>query len=73
MLPTVSWGHDVSGNSPAPLSNYLEGRTSLSLSADFVFQNRWTLNMQYVGYSGGGVQNLLGDRDFVSTALKFSF
>ena len=73
VLPTVSWGHDVSGNSPAPLSNYLEGRTSLSLSADFVFQNRWTLNMQYVGYSGAGVQNLLGDRDFFSTTIKFSF
>lgn len=73
VLPTVSWGHDVAGNSPAPLSNYLEGRNSLSLSADLVFQNRWTLNLQYVGFSGGGVQNLLGDRDFFSSTLKFSF
>jgi hypothetical protein len=73
VLPSISWGHDVSGNSPAPLSNYLEGRNSLSISTDFVFQNRWTLNLQYVGYSGAGVQNLLGDRDFVSSTLKFSF
>lgn len=73
VLPTVAWGHDVSGNSPAPLSNYLEGRNSLSISADFVFQNRWTFNLQYVGYSGGGVQNLIGDRDFFSSTIKFSF
>jgi len=73
VLPTVSWGHDVTGNSPAPLSNYLAGRNSLSIAADFVFQNRWTLNLQYVGYSGGGVQNLLGDRDFFSSTIKVSF
>jgi hypothetical protein len=72
-LPSVSWGQDVSGNSPAPLSNYLEGRQTLSLAADFVFQNRYTLNLQYVNYSGGGTQNLLSDRDFFSTTLKFSF
>lgn len=73
VVPTLSWGHDVSGNSPAPLSNYLEGRTSLSLSTDFVFQNRWVFNLQYVTYSGAGTQNLLSDRDFVSTSIKFSF
>ena len=72
-LTSVSWGQDVSGNSPAPLSNYLEGRQTLSLAADFVFQNRYTLNLQYVNYSGGGTQNLLSDRDFFSTTLKFSF
>ncbi len=72
-LPSVSWGQDVSGNSPTPLSNYLEGRQTLSLAADFVLQNRWTLNMQYVNYSGGGMQNLLSDRDFFSTTLKVSF
>ena len=72
-LPSVSWGQDVSGNSPAPLSNYLEGRKTLSLAADFVFQNRWTLNMQYVNYSGAGTQNLLNDRDFFSTTIKVSF
>lgn len=73
LLPSVSWGQDVSGNSPAPLSNYLEGRQTLSVAADFVFQNRWTLNLQYVGYSGAGTQNLLADRDFFSTTLKVSF
>ncbi len=72
-LPSVAWGHDVSGNSPAPLSNYLDGRNSLSISADFVWQNQWTLNLQYVGYSGAGVQNLIGDRDFFSSTIKFAF
>ncbi len=73
VLPTVAFSHDVSGNSPAPLSNYLEGRKSLSLSAEFVWQNAWSADVRYVSYFGGGVQNLLGDRDYFATTLKYSF
>ncbi len=73
ILPTVAYSHDVSGNSPAPLSNYLEGRKSLSLSAELVWQNAWSMDIRYVNYFGGGVQNLLGDRDYFATTLKYSF
>ncbi|WP_221030889.1 DUF1302 domain-containing protein [Actomonas aquatica] len=73
VLPTVAFSHDVSGNSPAPLSNYLEGRKSLSLSAEFVWQNAWSADVRYVSYFGGGVQNLLGDRDYFATTFKYSF
>ncbi len=73
ILPTIAYSHDVSGNSPAPLSNYLEGRQSLSLSAEFVWQNAWSLDMRYVSFFGGGTQNLLGDRDFFATTFKYSF
>ena len=73
ILPTLAYSHDVSGNSPAPLSNYLEGRKSLSLSAELVWQNAWSMDIRYVNYFGGGVQNLLGDRDYFATTLKYSF
>ena len=73
VFPTVAYSHDVSGNSPAPLSNYLEGRKSLSLSVEFVWQNAWSADVRYVSYFGGGVQNLLGDRDHFATTLKYSF
>ncbi|MCF3648323.1 DUF1302 domain-containing protein [Synoicihabitans lomoniglobus] len=73
VLPTIAFSHDVTGNSPAPLSNYLEGRKSLSLSTEFVFQNTWSADIRYVNYFGGGVQNLLGDRDFFATTIKYSF
>ncbi len=72
-LPSVAFSHDVSGNSPAPLSNFLEGRKSLSLSAEFVWQNAWSADLRYVSYFGGGVQNLIGDRDHFATTLKYSF
>lgn len=73
VLPTIAYSHDVSGNSPAPLSNYIEGRKSLSLSVDFVWQNAWAMDLRYVNFFGGGVQNLLGDRDYFATTLKYSF
>ncbi len=73
IYPTIAFSHDVGGNSPAPLSNYLEGRKSLSLSAEFVYQNAWSADIRYVSYFGGGVQNLLGDRDYFATTLKYSF
>ena len=72
-LPTVAFSHNVSGNSPAPLANYIEGRKTLSISAEFIYQNAWSLDVRYVNYFGGGLQNLLADRDFFATTLKFSF
>jgi hypothetical protein len=73
ILPTVAYSHNVSGNSPAPLSNYIEGRKSLSLSAEFVWENAWSMDMRYVSFFGGGPQNLLADRDYFATTLKYSF
>ena len=73
ILPTIAYSHNVSGNSPAPLSNYIEGRKSLSLSAEFVWQNAWSMDMRFVSFFGGGVQDLLGDRDYFATTLKYSF
>lgn len=73
ILPTIAFSHDVSGNSPAPLSNYIEGRKSLSLSAEFVWENAWSADVRYVSFFGGGTQNLLADRDYFATTLKYSF
>lgn len=73
VYPSVAFSHDVSGNSPAPLSNYLEGRKSISLAAELVWQNAWSMDLRYVNYFGGGKQNLLADRDYFATTLKYSF
>jgi hypothetical protein len=71
--PSVAWAHDVNGNTPLPLGNYVHGRKSLTLAAEFTFQNAWALEIRYVNYTGASHYNLLTDRDFISTTLKYSF
>lgn len=73
VLPSVAFSHDVSGNSPAPMANYLDGRKSLSLSVEMVWQNAWSFDLRYVNYSGGGMQNLVADRDHAAATFKYSF
>ena len=71
--PSLAFAHDVTGNTPLPLGNFVHGRKSLTLAAEFTFQNAWALELRYVNYFGASRYNLLGDRDFVSTTLKYSF
>lgn len=71
--PLVVFAHDVGGNTPLPLGNFLHGRKTITLGADFTFQNAWAFELRYVNFSGAGRYNLLGDRDYVSATLKYSF
>ena len=73
VAPTLIFGHDVSGNTPLPLGNFREERKTLTLGADFTFQNAWALEVRYVDFFGAGRYNLLGDRDYASVTLKYSF
>jgi hypothetical protein len=71
--PTLAFAQDVSGNTPLPLGNFLKDRRTLTLGADFNYQNQWTLELRYVNFSGAQSYNLLSDRDFVSATIKYSF
>ena len=71
--PSVAFSHDVGGNTPLPLGNYVAGRKSINVSAEFTFQNAWALELRYVNFFGAGRFNLLSDRDYVSPTLKYSF
>lgn len=71
--PLLVYTHDVGGNTPLPLGNFLHGRKSLTVGAEFTFQNAWALDLRYVNFFGAGRYNLLGDRDYVSCNLKYSF
>lgn len=72
-LPAVSFSHDVSGNSPLPYGNYLKDRKSINVVAEFNWLNAWSWELRYVNFFGAKNYNLIGDRDFVSTTLKYSF
>ncbi len=71
--PLFVFAHDVGGNTPAPLGNFLHGRKTITLGADFTYQNAWAVELRYVNFTGAGRYNLLGDRDYVSATLKYSF
>lgn len=71
--PSVSWSHDVKGNSPAPLSNYREGSKSVSLAVDGSYQNAWRGGVSYTNLFGHEKYSDDGDKDFVSINLSYSF
>lgn len=71
--PSLGFTHDVSGNTPLPLGNYVHGRKSVTVSVELTFQNAWAFELRYVNFFDGGRYNLLSDRDFVATTLKYSF
>ncbi|WP_438482917.1 DUF1302 domain-containing protein [Oleiharenicola lentus] len=71
--PLLVFAHDVGGNTPLPLGNFRHGRKTITVGADFTFQNAWAFELRYVDFSGAGRYNLLGDRDYVSATLKYSF
>ncbi len=71
--PLLVFAHDVGGNTPLPLGNFLHGRKTITVGADFTFQNAWAFELRYVNFSGASRYNLVGDRDYVSATLKYSF
>ena len=50
-----------------------DGRKTLTIGADFTFQNAWAMELRYVNFFGAGRDNLLRDRDYISCNLKYSF
>jgi len=71
--PSIGFVHDVSGNTPLPVGNFIEGRKSITVAAEFVYQYSWSLELRYVNYFGAKNYNLLDDRDYVAATIKYSF
>ncbi len=71
--PSLAFTHDVSGNTPLPLGNYIHGRKSVNLAVEFTYQNSWSLEVRYVNFIGASRFNLLSDRDYVAATVKYSF
>lgn len=71
--PRLTWQQDVSGTSPGPGGNFVEGRYALGLGVEANLENRWIFDVSYTQYGGAGRYNELGDRDFVAATIKYSF
>jgi hypothetical protein len=73
MSPRLSWAHDVSGISPGPGGNFLEGRKALTIGFGFNYQFNLEWDFAYTKYFGAGRYNLINDRDFLAANIKYSF
>ena len=73
VLPRIAWAHDVSGTTPGPGGSFIDGRKALTLGLGFNYLNEWVFDLSYTSYMGGGIYNLLQDRDFFSASVRYSF
>ncbi len=73
LAPQVALAHDVNGTTPRPIGNFVEGRKTVTLSVDASYLLSWQGQLAYTHFFGAGQHNLLGDRDFVSLTLSYSF
>jgi hypothetical protein len=73
MTPRFSFSQDVSGISPGPGGNFLEGRKALTLGLGFQYRINWEFDLSYTSFFGADRYNLLNDRDFVAANIKYSF
>ena len=73
ILPRFNWQHDVSGTTPGPGGNFVEGRYGLTLGVAANLQAKWEIDMSWTKFGGAGRFNDLNDRDFVAATLKYSF
>jgi len=73
LLPRFAWRHDVSGISPGPGGNFLEGRKALTVGLAGVYRNQWSADISYTEFFGASRYNLGNDRDFIAANIKYSF
>ena len=71
--PTVLFQHDVSGITPTPIVNFVEGRQQINLILSLSYLQAWNFDIGYAMYSGADTQNLVSDRDYLDVSVKYSF
>ena len=73
VVPRFSWQQDVSGTSPGPGGNFVEGRYGLTLGVSANLRAKWEIDTAWTTFGGAGRFNDINDRDFVSASIKYSF
>jgi hypothetical protein len=71
--PRLGFNHDVTGTTPGPGGNFVEGRKALTVGVGFNYLQEWVVDLAYTRFSGAGRYNELRDRDFFSASVRYSF
>ena len=73
LQPAIAFYHDVEGTTPAPITNFVDDRKTISGSLTANYLNTIRVKLTYTNYFDGGDFNLLEDRDFASLTASYSF
>ncbi len=73
LSPAVVFAHDVDGNTPLPLGNFLHDRKSVTVGVTATYQNSWQGAIKYTEFFGNEDYNLMHDRDFLQAMIQYSF
>jgi hypothetical protein len=73
LSPRLAFNHDVNGTTPGPGGNFIENRKSVTLGLGAVYLEKWGADLSYTSFFGAGIHNLIGDRDYISLNIKYSF
>lgn len=73
VTPRFAFNHDVTGVSPGPGGNFIEGRKQVTVGVAFDYLSTWRADFAYTNFFGAGINNLLSDRDFISASISYSF
>ena len=81
LIWTLNINQDVDGTSPVVGTGFVDGATAVATALEASWQNTWSAKLGYTNFFGKGNDTLgnelgdhvLGDRDFVSLAVKYRF
>ncbi|HEY4344894.1 MAG TPA: DUF1302 domain-containing protein [Parvibaculum sp.] len=73
LSPTIAFSHDVSGNTPGPISNYRQGRKSVNLALNGAYQGAWRAGVSYTNFFGSDKYSESVDKDYASVNLSYAF
>jgi hypothetical protein len=73
LQPRVVWTHDVNGRTPGPGGAFIAGRQAFNVGLGGEYVNRWTADLGYTTFFGGGSFNQVKDRDFISFQVAYSY
>lgn len=69
ITPAVSFRYDVSGNGP----NFQQNQKAVGLSLTGVYQNNYSVSLNYNNFFGSNKYSTINDRDFASINFKVDF
>ena len=73
LSPSVAFIHDVSGDTPAPLSSFKEDRKAVVLSLGASYINRVQASLSWTSFFDGEPANTLVDRDNIRLRISYGF
>jgi hypothetical protein len=73
LSPRFAFSQDISGITPGPGGNFVEGRRAVTVGVGADYQNSWAADLSYTSFQGAGRYNLMNDRDFAAFNVNYSF